>query len=480
MRPRKRQPLRLRLESTAACGDTSMLELNDIQGNILAGFNTNFQALAGLSCPDSADWTGLAQWLADRAKDVTTVAEVREQRRPMKDDSDGAGLTWLCLAVSDRIMAKTQPDVLFSDDAFRRGMVRRAGPVLGDRTPPKDWKVGGTGTVIDVLMIVGSNNRLAAEERVSELLQSAAKAGFSESYRETAERIEDLEHFGFRDGVSQPRVIGSDANGEFEAGHFVFGYPKWPGSAPVNVQNDPRGITKNGSLLVLRRLQQDVKRFRSFCDAEAERIRVQCPGLTSSQLQALLVGRWPKGAVVSPSHAMDPGPSDENDFDFSNDSDGQVCPFGSHIRKVNPRKGPRDVVVVPRLLRRGIPFGPRYEKDPAQERGLIFISFQTSIVETFEFITAKWMNTPEKPAPAAGHDMLVGRANTERKVTLNSRCGPISVLDGGEEWITPTGGAYLFAPSRSGLAKFATHPDLSIRTRAARAWMQLTDYLARD
>jgi Dyp-type peroxidase family len=457
-----------------------MLELNDIQGNILAGFNTNFQVLVGLAHQEGSDWQNVARWLADRASDITTVAEIRSQRSSMKAMSENNGFTWLSLAVSERVLAKTQPDILFGDDAFRRGMIRRAGPVLGDRTPPEDWKVGGTHSAVDALLIIGSNSRPAAEARASQLIQGASKAGFSESYRETGERIEDLEHFGFRDGVSQPRVIGSDSHGELEAGHFVFGYPKWPGSAPVSVQQDPRGITKNGSLLVLRRLEQDVERFRSFCDAEVNRIQMQWPELTSPHLQALIVGRWPMGAVVS-SHTSDPGPlSNENDFDFSDDSDGLICPFGAHIRKVNPRKGPRDIVEVPRILRRGIPFGPRYEEDPAAKRGLLFVSFQTSIVDTFELITAKWMNSPEKPAPAAGHDMLVGRSNTARSLTLKSRYGPILVSDSGQQWITPTGGAYLFAPSRSGLAKFATPPDQLLRTRFMRGWVQLTDYLGSD
>lgn len=460
---------------------TGMLELDDIQGNILAGFNTNFQVLAGLAYQEGADWQGVAQWLADRASDVTTVTEVRSQREAMKAMPESNELTWLCLSLSERVMANTQPDVLFSDDAFRLGMIRRAGPKLGDRTPPKDWKAGGPNRVIDVLLLVGSNNRAAAEARAHQLVKSASTAGLLESYRETAERIEDFEHFGFRDGISQPKVIGSDTNGEFEAGHFVYGYPKLPGGEPAVVRNDPRGITRNGSLLVLRRLEQDVERFRSFCDAEANRIKAQWPELSSAQLQALLVGRWPLGALASTSTTTDPGQvPDENNFDFSDDEDGLKCPFGAHIRKVNPRNGPKDDLEMRRFLRRGIPFGPRFEVNPDAERGLLFISFQTSIVDTFEFVTAKWMNMPEKPGRNPGHDLLVGRSHTERILNIKSPHGPVSVSDGGQQWVIPTGGAYLFTPSRSGLAKFVTPPEISLRTRVVKRWVQLSDYLARD
>jgi Dyp-type peroxidase family len=459
-----------------------MLEFDDIQGNVLAGFNTNFQVLAGLAHQEGADWAGVARWLADHAGDITTVKEVREQRGPMKALAEGAGLAWVCLAVSERVMTNTQPDVLFGDDAFRRGMVRRARSVLGDTVPAKEWRIGGTLTPVDVLLIVGSNSRVAAEARAGQLVESAAAVGLAESYRrETAERIEDLEHFGFRDGVSQPRVVGSDDDGDMEPGNFVFGYPRSPGAGPVVVQPDPRGVTRNGSLLVIRRLAQDVERFRSFCAAEAQRLQPRWPGLTPEQLQALIVGRWPQGALVSPAQTADPGPvPNDNDFDFRDDSDGLRCPFGAHIRKVNPRQGPADVVNVPRFLRRGIPFGPRYEVEPGAERGLIFVSFQTSIVETFEFITANWMNSPDRPGRVPGHDLLVGRASPERLLNLNSPAGTIQLSDGGQQWVMPTGGAYLFAPSRSGLSKFAEPARRSLRTTLRRTVMQVTDFLGSD
>jgi len=129
--------------------------------------------------------------------------------------------------------------------------------------------------------------------------------------------------------------------------------------------------------------------------------------------------------------------------------------FGAHIRKVNPRNGPKDVIDIPRLIRRGIPFGPLYDSNPSAVRGLLFISFQTSIVDSFEFLAAKWMNNLDRPGPNAGNDLLVGRSPNGRVLNMNSPYGLISISDKGQNWITPTGGAYLFAPGRSGLAKFS-------------------------
>ena len=84
---------------------------------------------------------------------------------------------------------------------------------------------------------------------------------------------------------------------------------------------------------------------------------------------------------------------------FQDDPDALSCPFGAHIRKVNPRKGPKDVVDVPRVLRRGIPFGPTFEKAPdTNDRGLAFIAFQTSVKSQFEFVSQHWMNSALNPA----------------------------------------------------------------------------------
>jgi Dyp-type peroxidase family len=307
------------------------------------------------------------------------------------------------------------------------------------------------------LLIVAANNETAADARADELVASAAQAGLLSTYREMARRIEDLEHFGFRDGIAQPRVLGDAPDGKLGAGHFVFGYPRAAGDAPFSPTIDPSGITKNGSLLVFRRLKQDVRVFRQFCADEAHRLAAQWPQLSKERLAALLVGRWPSGAPVKASASQDPGGSPPDDsFDFHDDPDSLSCPFGAHIRKVNPRNGRKDVVEVPRLLRRGIPFGPRFEVDPNAERGLIFLAFQTSIKSQFEFMTQHWMNSPLNPAP--GHDLLVGRSEDPRSLKIMGPNGPIEVLDGGQEWIRPAGGAYLFAPSRSGLAKFGTSP----------------------
>jgi deferrochelatase/peroxidase EfeB len=84
----------------------------------------------------------------------------------------------------------------------------------------------------------------------------------------------------------------------------------------------------------------------------------------------------------------------------------------------------------------------------AEERGLMFVCYASSIEDQFEFITRRWMNSPLHPN-VGGHDPIVGqrdqRGDRTRFIDLPTASGPVRLtLDA--EWITPTGGGYFFAP----------------------------------
>lgn len=431
------------------------LDLSDIQGNVLGGFNTNVQILVALGASDVGSLLEAAQWVAGLAESLTTAADVRRQREDMKRNLDDSALTWLCVAVSRRCLQAKHPDLIIRDDAFNRGMLERAPSVLGDRTNPATWKLGSSAKPVDILLIVASNHRVAAERRADDLTAAATAAGLVLSHCETCERLpQDREHFGFRDGISQPLVLGFDAAAPagLGAGDFVFGYPSAGGGSPVRPYRDERDVADNGSLLVLRRLEQNVAAFAAFADSEAAKLRSQgWSSINARQLQALLVGRWPSGALASVDCDQDPGQLPNNEFDFSDDPSGLKCPGGAHIRKVNPRSGAKDRVEIPRILRRGIPFGRPFADDPNGVRGLNFVSFQTSIERQFEFLVQHWMNSRDKPA--RGEDLLAGRDQAARSLTIRCAHGDFTVSSGGRQWITPTGGAYLFAPGRAGLRK---------------------------
>ncbi len=84
-------------------------------------------------------------------------------------------------------------------------------------------------------------------------------------------------------------------------------------------------------------------------------------------LAAKTVGRWPSGApLVLAAEQDQPSLAHHDDFLFAEaDPFGLACPFGSHIRRINPRdaikpSAPRESLHMSarhRLLRRGKPFG---------------------------------------------------------------------------------------------------------------------------
>lgn len=435
------------------------LDLDDIQGDVLGGFNTDVQVLIGLTLKDQKQPEKCVAWLSSLSSEVTSVSQVRAGRVDVKQAA-ATPVVWMSVALSANLLRTAAPDVFILDDAFNEGLAPRAPSALADRSDNTKWAAGAPTAPVDVLLKLAANDETAVQARTDELIVSAQLAGLRLTYREIGRRLPGgAEHFGFRDGISQPDVQGDETQAGIAAGHFVFGYPRRANSPPPQLAQDPRNVTDNGSLLVFRRLAQDVGAFRSFCKSETNRLQAAWPDLSEELLAALVVGRWPSGAPSHPTSKHDPGvvnDTPDNSFDFFGDDGGLSCPFGAHIRKVNPRKGSADVVDVPRLLRRGIPFGPLFDEDPQKERGLLFLAYQSSIQKGFEFISSMWMNSDDRPGP--GDDVLIGRPFDSRAMTINRTDGDVSIATAGRQWINPTGGAYLFAPGKRGLAMLASAP----------------------
>ena len=83
-------------------------------------------------------------------------------------------------------------------------------------------------------------------------------------------------------------------------GEFVFGYPSSDrnNGQPVPPAELKPAWLRNGSLLVFRRLRQDVAAFHAFLRAAAASLAAtpDFPGMKADWLGAMLVGRWASGA----------------------------------------------------------------------------------------------------------------------------------------------------------------------------------------
>src|SRR4029079_12689687 len=140
-----------------------------------------------------------------------------------------------------------------------------------------------------------------------------------------------------------------------EPGEFILGYPDEYGPAEDIPQ--PKDLSRNGSYMAYRRLQEHVGTFRAYLAENAEQPEEQ------ELLAAKFMGRWRSGAplVLAP-HADDPelgaDPMRNNDFNYKEmDPLGYACPLGSHARRLTPA-GTRHELNPLRMIRRGATYGP--------------------------------------------------------------------------------------------------------------------------
>jgi Dyp-type peroxidase family len=470
------------------------IAVTEVQGNVLPGFRT---ARVALVFAEILDRAAALRFL--RRLPVTTCADVLWYRHGRARPGPGAEPPWTNVAFSFPGLSKVAADAgAVTDMAFKSGMAARSS-LLADPSDPRsdgyagNWVIGGPPCDdVDLLLILGADDPVRLGARLAEL-RRRTPAGLRVRHVQLGSvrppPHAGREHFGFCDDLSQPVVRGrlSDAADDVlpgrvdEAeernlvwpGEFLFGYPGQDGldrrrRGPVVTGGPP--WTRDGSLLVVRRLRQDVAAFHAFVRTAARELAARHPalaGLTPEALAARLMGRWASGAPLVRSPDRDrPELAAGNDFAYARDGDalGLVCPRAAHVRRAYPRDAATSALTeanieTHRLLRRSIPYGTA-----TGECGLLFLAYQTSIERQFEFITRAWLNNPHLHDTDDGHDPIAGQSfgtggARERVFTL-----PIRTAGGGvqrvsmaleRDWVVPTGGGYFFVPSVGALRDLA-------------------------
>jgi Dyp-type peroxidase family len=486
------------------------LRLSDIQGNILAGFKNDHQAFMLLSFGDGADAQINAQsWLGSLAGKIASTRQMRRARPPLRNIS----LTYSGLIVLDPTVGPT----LDGFHAFRRGptgvrpdaVIASAGPanraplttaeLLGDidENGPRNWVFGASNegqSRVDALLTVAADDAVTLLAEVGEQQTHAEGRGLHVVYLEAGERLRGPdnhteEHFGFRDGISQPAVRGfAPASKHYDAaavkaGEFLLGYEQEPdcmvpGHVGHSLVSHPPRWMHDGSFQVFRRLNQDVREWWEQVEYNSQVLGKANIKVTPEELAAKLVGRWPDGAPVALAGNTEAAaalhPDQYNRFDYSGDLDGELTPRFAHIRKANPRQQGRFCENSHRILRRGIAFGPRFdpEKDEVEgadvERGLLFNAFMANIEKQFEHIQQNWANNPRFPTadfdPASdphngdGSDAVIGAVIHGSRCAFRQR-GKTNWLNF-RRYVRTTGMVYAFAPSISTLISLANSRPL--------------------
>jgi Dyp-type peroxidase family len=440
------------------------LAVSEIQGHSLRGFDTPALALLGLTIDQAP---AVRAWLAALSYRIDTLDRVHRYRITRSFGPVRTPRVLLNIALSAHGLAKLGVNLSNVEDSLFLGPMGQSAAMLGDSVDAAQAPIGyvlgkAWEDTPDILLIVGGDTPKAAEQLQKALAVAGSMAGCVSMYREQGGLLPgEVEHFGFRDGISQVGVRGrlsniaddyltlrflsaADPQAELLAkpgqplvwpGQFVFGYPtELPGSPfePGPGSDGGAEWMRNGSFLVFRRLRQDVTKFRSFLQRQATELsRTLGRTISSEEVGAMIVGRWRNGSPVllTPTAPDSVIATDElmvNDFAYGqgtpaihvtssdgaervippqpDDSLAQRCPHFAHIRKVNPRDLTTDQGIPGRtltfqMLRRGIPYGSPYDamSPDSADRGLLFLAYQTSFKRQFLTLNSTWMNNPSAP-----------------------------------------------------------------------------------
>lgn len=491
------------------------VELTDVQGLVRFGFNHLTEACyLLLHIRDAAPATA---WLAGVLPLITTAVKL-----PVKPTTavqvafTASGLRKLGLSKETLggFSAEFLQGMAGSEDRSRR---------LGDlgASAPESWEWGRPGSEPHALIILmAAPGLLEGQLRIAE--SGAFGAGFEIIACLPTSDMHSHEPFGFRDGISQPEIDwqqrqrGGDTVLRFTnvvtLGEVLLGYPNSYGKYTDRPLLDPseettclpfaedqstkKDLGRNGTYLVLRQLEQDVRAFWKFADRSADSDPAE-----RTRLAEAMVGRKLGGDPLVPLLSAEiPGIADHpnsppNRFTYDLDPSGIQCPFGAHVRRANPRnvdlpgdpqwflpqwlrmlgygiRSFRDDALAStrfhRVIRRGREYGPALSINDALElppkddnkRGLHFVCLNANISRQFEFVQAAWLMNPafdglsDEADALLGNRTGVGNCPSTGTYSIPREGSPARVLSGVPQFVTVRGGAYFFLPSLNALRYF--------------------------
>jgi Dyp-type peroxidase family len=436
-----------------------MLECEDIQHILLA----RTPALTGryefLSFRDAG---GGRAWLSALLEKVQSVAEVQASVDQSK--------RWVTLAFTWnglRALGVDEDSLASFPDEFKQGMVARA-EMLGDvgENHPDNWVGDLASPDIHAITILFARD---AAERGRCLIEHDKLVKQCKGVE--VRSVLDLEatppfdyahdHFGYRDRLSQPVIEGTGemptpgTGAPLKAGEFILGYADEDGP-PANLPQ-PEILSRNGSYMAYRRLEEHVGRFRDFLREHGKSQEEQ------ELIAAKLMGRWRSGAplTLAPDRddpALGADLQRNNDFNYKEmDPHGYAVPLGSHMRRMNPRDTAANMNRR-RMIRRGATYGPHLPEGTPEdgvERGIAAFVICASLIRQFEFAQNVWANDRNFHELGNERDPIIGTQDGTLEYKIPKR--PIrKTITGLPAFTTVKGGAYFFLPGIKALRHLAT------------------------
>jgi Dyp-type peroxidase family len=475
----------------------SSVDFADIQGIVRFGYKYMTEACYLLL--EIKDAGAARVWLAG-----APVSSAREQKPPpataLQVAFTAPGLQ--ALGVPPAVMAGFSSEFL-SGMTGEESRSRR----LGDfgANAPGNWRWGGNprATPHLVVMFFAQPGKLGAW--MGALRDRIWESAFHVIHTLETTDLHGKEPFGFTDGISEPE-LDWELRRPFIADQLSYGnlialgecllgfkneYGKYTdrpvtdsGDLPAAEDNaGKRDVGRNGTYLVMRHLEQDVRKFWQFADRAAGQV-----ASARDKLAETMVGRTLEGDPLVAA-------SGKSEFTYDGDANGMRCPLGAHVRRANPRTADypagvhagldklvhqlaleprkfRDDLMAStrfhRILRRGREYGPGLAREEAlqpappgdPERGLHFICLNANISRQFEFVQNAWLMNSKfngmngETDPLLGNrEPIAGGAATDR-FRIPREAGLCSKISGMPQFVKVRGGAYFFLPGLRALRYF--------------------------
>ena len=490
----------------------SEIEYADVQGLLCFGYAHLTSASYALVRVRNVN--AAKAWLRD-AKLTSAVAQNAPPSTALNIAFTAPGLR--ALGIPEPVMAGFSHE--FRGEMAEESRSRQLGD-LGSNAP-SNWVWGSYGQEPHVLVMF-----FAKPEQFDSFVQNAKGNTWSDAFEEVTSlgtsNLDGDEPFHFRDGISQPQIDWDqkrqtpctqlEYTNIVALGEFLLGYrneygkitdrpllkPDAASAGLLDALDAPgmKDLGRNGTYLIMRQLEQDVRSFWQFLYEQASGNLAE-----ASQLGAKMVGRTEQGEPLVPIQdrpipGMDPKTVKQNQFTYESDASGGRCPFGAHVRRTNPRNsdfpeqrlsairklitmmgfGPKGFyddltssVRFHRILRRGREYGSELSPDDALQsappnespRGLHFICLNANISRQFEFLQNAWIASTKFSGLTGESDPLLGNREPISGCPVT---GNFTMPGGGSlprrvsglpQFVTVRGGAYFFLPSLRALRYFA-------------------------
>jgi Dyp-type peroxidase family len=451
----------------SAADKTFKARLQDLQGNILKSHGRNHAAHVFLRFK-AGEASKVKTWIKKASaagRFINAFKQLEDTELHKRTGQDGGSFQVIFLAAEG--YTYLGKDLAGFDATFKAGLRGSIGKLADP--PETEWDAELKHHFHAMILIADrhqANVRFLAQELEIELRDFAdAQIVFGDQQRNA--RDDGIEHFGYVDGRSQPLLLTEQVAAESD------GVTLWDPAAGLDLALVPDPLGKpgaSGSYFVFRKLEEFVKAFKTREQTLADTL-----GFIGDRRElagALVIGRFEDGTPVTlsdepaiessapPNEGMAP-----NNFDYRADLDGGKCPFQAHIRKSNPRgSGPGGLPNQNsrRMVRRGITYGSRKDDFskiadmPEGGVGLLFMAYQKSIANQFEFIQQSWVNNVGFPTPGTGIDPVLGQsaAAPPAQKWPNVWGQAASTVDFDfRDFVKMRGGEYFFAPSLSSLGR---------------------------